>query len=147
MSPTAAIPSPTDAPSVGEVAYFTLWLRELDECHRAGLVSDEDYATQRAERLEELLLRPRYLWLAWLLATLPLAALVGGIVWFCTYDTQLAAISAALGALFGCAMLGRASAEKLRHTQLRDRIHILHILLAKDLLSAQELIAYEERMK
>ena len=148
MSPTAAIPSsPTDAPSVGEVAYFTHWLRELDECHRAGLVTPEDHATQRAERLSEILLRPRHLWLAWLVAILPLAALTGGTVWLCTHDLQRAALSAGLGALFGCAMLGRASAEKMRQYQLRNRLHILHTLLAQDLLTAQELIAYEERMK
>ena len=147
MNQSATIPLPTDAPCVGEVAYYTTWLRELDECHTAGLVSTEDYALQRAERLEETLIRPRHIWLAWVLATLPLAAIVGGIVWFCTHDWQRAAMSAGLGALFGCAMLGHACAEKMRQSQLRDRIIIIRTLLAHGLISADELIGYEERMQ
>ena len=146
MRHSKEIPPGTDAPRAGEVAYFTTWLRELDELHAAGLVTTEDYSSQRAERLHEILLRPRYLWLAWLLATLPLAALVGGIVWVCTTEWQRTALSAGLAALFGCAMLGRACAEKMRQIQLRDRLDILRALLAHDLITAQELIQYEEQM-
>ncbi len=146
MSQSATIPLPIDAPCVGEVAYYTTWLRELDECHTAGLVSTEDYFVQRAERLEEILLRPHHIWLAWILATLPLATLVGGIVLFYTHNWHRAGLAAGLGALFGCAMLGHACAEKMRHSQLLDRIKILRTLLAHDLISAEELIRYEERM-
>src|SRR5690349_10626082 len=56
---TANPPTP-----VGSIAHIIQWLRELEECRKGGLVTDEDYALERAEKLSALLDRHHSLWLA-----------------------------------------------------------------------------------
>ena len=123
-----------------------MWLRELDECRRGGLVADEDFAFQRAEKLDELLVKPRRLWLGWVLAGLPLALVAGGLAWWFTEDWRRVALGAGITGAWGVAALGRLAREHLRHVQLRERLGILRELLEHDLVSAEEFSAFEERL-
>lgn len=128
------------------MAHFTMWMRDLDECRRGGLVSDEDFAFQRAEKLDELLVKPRRLWLGWVLAGLPLAVAAGSIAWLATGNWMKVALGAGVAGVWGVSALGRMAREHLRNMQLGERLGILRELLEHDLLSAEEFSAFEERM-
>ena len=145
-STDAAILSQHAKPAGGEVAHFTMWMRDLDECRRGGLVSDEDFAYQRAEKLDELLVRPRRLWLGWVLAGLPLAVVAGSLAWLATENWMKVALATIIACVWGVSALGRMACEHLRHVQLRERLGILRELLEHDLVSAEEFSAFEERL-
>ncbi len=145
-STDAAIQNPPAGPVRGAAGYFLLWLRELDECHRGGLVGIEDFAFQRAEKLNELLVKPRGLWLGWVLAGLPLALAAGGLAWWLTKDWRKVALGAAIAGVWGVSSLGRMACEYLRNVQLRERLGILRELLADELVSAEEFSEFEERL-
>ena len=71
-------------------------LRELEENRLVGILRDEDYGSQRAERFN-LLLRPmRGLWLAELLGAALVGAPAGALIWFLTgqqyYTIGIAAV-------------------------------------------------------
>ena len=123
-----------------------MWMRDLDECRRGGLVSDEDFAYQRAEKLDELLVRPRRLWLGWVLAGLPLAVVAGSLAWLATENWMKVALATIIACVWGVSALGRMACEHLRHVQLRERLGILRELLEHDLVSAEEFSAFEERL-
>lgn len=123
-----------------------MWMRDLDECRRGGLVSDEDFAYQRAEKLDELLVRPRRLWLGWVLAGLPLAVVAGSLAWLATENGMKVALATGVAGVWGVSALGRMACEHLRHVQLRERLGILRELLEHDLVSAEEFSAFEERL-
>ena len=123
-----------------------MWMRDLDECRRGGLVSDEDFAYQRAEKLDELLVRPRRLWLGWVLAGLPLAVVAGSLAWLATENWMKVALATIIVCVWGVSALGRMACEHLRHVQLRERLGILRELLEHDLVSAEEFSAFEERL-
>lgn len=146
ISTDAAILSPQAEPAGGAVADLTMWLRDLDECRRGGFLADEDFAYQRAEKLDELLVKPRRLWLGWVLAGLPLAVVAGSLAWLATANWMKVAMGAGIAGVWGLSALGRMTCEHLRHVQLRERLGILRELLAHDLVSAEEFSAFEERL-
>ena len=148
MTTTEAISVPAAHPGPGSrsIAYIVQWLRELEECRIGGLITDEEYAVERAEKLSELLCAHRRLWVAPIVAAGSPAALFGNIVWMASMDWQLSLLAAALGGLFGLVMLARPCRDSLRTTQIRDRLTTLNALLSLDLVTADEFIIYEDRL-
>lgn len=122
------------------------WLRELEECRVGGLVSDEDYAYQRAEKFAMLLRPARCLWIAPATGALLAAAPAAAILWFLTEDWRIAGGIGLLAGAWGFLALGRLLREKFAELQLRDRRRILVALLDSDLLTASEFADYEERL-
>ena len=122
------------------------WLRELEECRIGGLVTDEDYGYQRAEKFS-LLLRPmRWLRLASLTGTVLLGAPSAALIWFLTQDWRITAGIAVLAGVWGFMALGRVLREKFIELQLREGRKILLALLENDLLTASEFSDYEDRL-
>jgi hypothetical protein len=128
------------------VAHIVQWLNELEECRAGGLISDEDYAMERAEKLSELLCQHRALWMAPIVAAGSVGILVGCAFWVGYGDLQITLTAGALGALFGLIMLAQIFRENMKTWQIRERLEILNALLAHDLLSADEFLMYEERL-
>jgi hypothetical protein len=62
-------------------------------------------------------------------------------------DWQLTAVASGLAALFGVVMLAHPCRESLKEKQIHDRLDSLNALLALDLISADEFLAYEERLQ
>jgi hypothetical protein len=146
MNQVMATPSaPADGYSRA-TAFLVTWLRDLEDLHQGGLLSDEDYAVQRAEKLSELLCEHRHLWMASVVAAGCLGAVGASVTWMCTMDWQLTGLGAGLAALFGIVMLARPCRETLKQSQIRDRLDSLNALLAMDLITADEFIVYEERL-
>ena len=127
-------------------ALVVTWLRDLEECRQGGLLSDEDYAVQRAEKLAEILCEHRHLWVAPVVAAGAVGAVGGSVAWMCSMNWQLTAVGAGLAALFGLVMLAHPCREGLKEKQIRERLESLNALLAMDLISADEFLAYEERL-
>ena len=122
------------------------WFRELEECRIGGLVPDEDYGYQRAEKLASLLRPVRGLWLTVLVGAALIGAPAGALIWFLTKDWRFAAGIGALSAAWGSMSLGRAFLESFTELQLRERRDILIALLENDLLTASEFADYDERL-
>ena len=122
------------------------WLRELEECRIGGLVTDEDYAYQRAEKLAALLRPTRCLWLASFAGALVVGAFAGAVTWQFTRDWRAAGGVAAVAGVWGLTSLGRALREKFIELQLRGRRKILVALLENDLLTASEFADYDDRL-
>ena len=133
-------------PGKRSIAYVVQWLRELEECRVGGLVTAQEYAVERAEKLAEILCKHRRLWLAPLGAAWSIGAIVASVVWMATMDWQMTGLAAALGGLFGLVVLARPCRDRLKHIQICDRLEILTALLSYDLVSADEFIVYEERL-
>jgi hypothetical protein len=125
---------------------FVTYLRELEECRIGGLVSDEDYAYQRAEKLAALLRPTRFLWIASLIGGLLIGSLAGGTTWFFTRDWRATAGVAGVAGMWGLTSLGRVMREKFIELQLRERRKILVALLENDVLSASEFADYDDRL-
>jgi hypothetical protein len=136
-------PPPT-LPRGGE--QLVAWFRELEECRIGGLVTDEDYSYQRAEKFASLLRPTRGLWLAALLGATLIGALAGALTWWFTRDWRFTAGIGVLSAAWGSTSLGRALSEKFTELQLRGRRKILIALLENDLLTAAEFADYDERL-
>jgi len=122
------------------------WLRELEECRIGGLVTDEDYSYQRAEKLAALLRPTRCLWLASFAGALLVGALAGAITWLCTADWRPAAGVGSIAGIWGITSLGRLMREKFAEIQLRGRRKLLVALLENDLLTASEFADYDDRL-
>lgn len=135
------------APGGRSLQSIVEWLGELEECRVGGLISDEDYAIERAEKLSELLCRHRRLWLASVSAAGSMASFAGCAVWSAAGEWQITTVAAGLGALFGVAMLASPFREILKQTQIRERLTILNALLARDLITPDEFLVYEERLE
>ncbi len=144
MADAQPSPSPYALSRRGE--QMVAWLRELEECRIGGLVTDEDYGYQRAEKFAVLLRPMRCLWLAPVLGALLIGAPAGLSIWFLIHDWRFAAGIAALAGVWGGIALGRLLREKLIELQLRERRRILVALLDGDLLTANEFADYEERL-
>ena len=141
-----ANPSVLPLPGRRSAAYIVQWLRELEECRVGGLITDEEYSVERAEKLSELLCEHRYLWLAPVAASGTLAIIAGSIVWIGTMELQTSGLAAALAGLFGLVMLARPFRDNLKNRQIHERLDILNTLLSYDLVSSDEFIIYEERL-
>ena len=122
------------------------WLRELEECRIGGLVTDEDYSYQRAEKLAALLRPTRCLWLASFFGALLIGAFASAVTWQFTRDWRAAAGVAAVAGVWGLTSLGRVMREKFIELQLRGRRKILVALLENDLLTASEFADYDDRL-
>ena len=122
------------------------WLRELGECRAGGLVTDEEFGYQRAEKLDELLQPPRCLWIAAVLGGLAVAAVGAAATGWFTLDWRFTTLVALLSGVWGLTSLGRVFREKFIEIQLRDRMNTFVALLENDLITASELADYEERL-
>ncbi len=125
---------------------FVAYLRELTECWIGGLVTDEDYAYQRAEKLAALLRPTRFLWIASAIGGLVIGALAGPVTWHFTSDWRATAGVATVAGMWGLTSLGRLLREKFIELQLRERRKILVALLENDLLTATEFADYDDRL-
>ena len=128
------------------VSAIVEWLRDLEECWKGGLLSDEEYAIQRAEKMSELLCEHRYLWLAYVASAGSFGIVGCSAAWIYASDLQLATLAGCFAALFGVIMLARPCRENLKQAQIRERLDLLNALIALDLISADEFLAYEERL-
>ena len=146
MNEVAATPGAAQNGDHRSASFIVQWLRELEECREGGLLSDEEYAEQRAEKLAELLCQHRHLWVAWVAAAGSLAIVAGCVVWIARMDLQAATIAASISGFFGMIMLGRPCRDGLKQSQIRDRLHLLNTLLARDLITADEFITFEEQL-
>ncbi len=122
------------------------WLRELEECRIGGLVTDEDYAYQRAEKLAALLRPTRCLSLASIFGALLISAIAWAVTWQFTRDWRAAGGVAGIAGVWGLTSLGRLMREKFIELQLRGRRKILVALLENDLLTASEFADYDDRL-
>jgi hypothetical protein len=146
MNQLVATPGATQNADYRSAAFIVQWLHELEECRQGGFLSDEDYAVQRAEKLSELLCEHRYLWLAPVAASGSMAVVAGSVAWINRVDLQMAGALVSLAALFGMVMLARPCRDNLKQAQIRERLQVLNALLAMDLITSDEFLAYEERL-
>jgi hypothetical protein len=145
MTEVHAIHTPPPARARGGEP-LVAWLRELEECRIGGLVSDEDYSLQRAEKLTALLRPVRCLWLASLLGALLTAAPAAAAFWWYTHDWRFTSCIAVIAGAWGLGALGRLLREKFTELQLRGRRKTLVTLLENDLLIAAEFADFDERL-
>jgi hypothetical protein len=141
-------PSPKrDAgPSARTAAYYIEWVGELSDLHRAGMLNDEDFAYQRAERLEELMDTPRRRWLGWIRIGVPLAGIAGATAWWFTNDLLAVGAACLIVVLCVFAALGRLARERKHHLTLKERSDILYELLCEGLITSEEFLAFDERL-
>ncbi len=121
-------------------------LRELEEHRICGLVADEDYARQRAERLRPLTRPLPGLWLAALLGVPLVGAPAGVMLRLIAHDDRCAFVIAVLAGAWGILSLGRVLQEKCAELFSRGRRRILVALLDDDLLTASEFAEHEQRL-
>lgn len=140
----ASRPPPSARTRGGE--QFVAYLRDLTESWIGGLVTDEDYAYQRAEKLASLLRPARCLWFASLVGGLLIGAVAGAATWQFTGDWRATAGVATVAGMWGLTSLGRLIREKFIELQLRERRRIFLALLENDLLTASELADYDDRL-
>jgi hypothetical protein len=144
---TYAQSSPSTASALSRSGELMLgWMRELEECRIGGLVTDEEYSYQRAEKFAALLRPTRCLWLASLLGMALVAAPASALIWFLTKDPQYAAAIGVLAGAWGLLALGRLLREKTTEFQLTERRNILVALLENDLLTVGEFADYDDRL-
>lgn len=122
------------------------WLRELEECRIGGLVTDEDYAYQRAEKFSALLRPVRGLSVASIGGALLISAIAWAATWHFSHDWRAAGGVAVLAGVWGVTSLGRAFREKCTELQLRGRRRIFLALLENDLLTASEFADFDDRL-
>jgi hypothetical protein len=146
MSASQSATSNPSAPAGSSVAYIIQWLRELEECRKGGLVTDEDYAIERAEKLSELLEQHQGLWLATFFAFVPVAAAAAGLGWWLRPDWQSAATAGGLAGVVSLLTLSGMVRERMKHSKARERLSTLRTLLEHDLISTDEFVVYEERL-
>ena len=145
MSHTATFPA-SDAKRTRACDHFVTWLRELEECRAGGLVSDEDFGLQRAEKLDELFDPPRFLGFASVLGAAIVGGFGGAVTWWFTRDLRFTALAVVLADVWGLTSLGRIFREKFIELQLNGRMKILIALLEHDLITAVEFSSYEEQL-
>lgn len=131
-------------PSARTPAFYLEWIGELKILHQAGMLDDEDFSYQRAERLHQLLDLPRRSWLGWIRVGVPLAGLSGATAWWFSGDQMVLVSAAAIVVLCVLAALGRFSRERRAHLTPKQRTKILYDLLADDLISSEEFLAFDE---
>ena len=144
MSRHAVIPSSPKTPRAARGEALVGWLRELNELHQGGLITDEDFALLRAEQLDELLSPPRCVWTGRLLGMLLMGAAGTAGTWWLSQDWRHTAAVGALSALWGVLSLGRVLREKLIELQLRNRRRVLLALLEEDLIDSNEFADFDE---
>jgi cytochrome c-type biogenesis protein CcmH/NrfG len=131
---------------VNSYAYYITWLQELTELRAAGLISDEEYALSRAERVEHLFEQPGRPWMKWLIAGIPTALAASAVAVYFTGDVTMIAFGAGVAALCILAAVGTFSRIRAEHLMGAQRLEILRTLLERDLISADEFAAFEHRI-
>ena len=107
-------------------------LRALEENRICGLVTDEDYLRQRAEKFRAL--------------TRLLGVPAGALIWLLTHDERCAFAIAVLAGAWGILSIGRMLQEECTELCSRGRRKILVALLDNDLLTASEFAEPEQRL-
>lgn len=121
-------------------------LRELEESHISGLVAEEDYVRQRAEKLGTFLRPMGGLWLAEILGGALIGPPLGTLIWLFTQQQYYTTAISVVGGMWGFTSLGRVLREKFAELRSRGRRKILIALLDNDLLTASEFAEYEDRL-
>jgi|GEM_PF-5937264 len=143
-SPETKTSSVAGPPSARSAAFYLDWIGELKQLHEAGMLDDEDFAYQRAERLHQLLNTPRRGWLGWIRVGVPLSLLAGGAGWWFSQDWMVAEAAGGIFLLCVLAALARYHRERRFHLTPKERTQILYDLLAEDLITSEEFLAYDE---
>jgi hypothetical protein len=121
-------------------------LRALEENRICGLVTDEDYLRQRAEKFRALTRPVPGMWLAALLGVPLLGVPAGALIWLLTHDEPCAFVIAVLAGAWGILSIGRVLQEECTELCSRGRRKILVALLDNDLLTASEFAEHEQRL-
>ena len=121
-------------------------LRGLEEARICGLVSEEDYSRQRAEKLRALTRPMPGIWIAALLGVPLLGGPAGALIWLLTQDERYTFAIGVLAGAWGILSLGRAIQEKCTELSSRSRRKTLVALLDNDLLTANEFAEYEHQL-
>lgn len=121
-------------------------LRALEENRICGLVTDEDYLRQRAEKFRALTRPVPGMWLAALLGVPLLGVPAGALIWLLTHDEPCAFAIAVLAGAWGILSIGRMLQEECTELCSRGRRKILVALLDNDLLTASEFAEHEQRL-
>jgi hypothetical protein len=121
-------------------------LRALEENRICGLVTDEDYLRQRAEKFRTLTRPVPGMWLAALLGVPLLGVPAGALIWLLTHDEPCAFAIAVLAGAWGILSIGRVLQEECTELCSRGRRKILVALLDNDLLTASEFAEHEQRL-
>jgi|688.fasta_scaffold13299_2 hypothetical protein len=121
-------------------------LRALEENRICGLLTDEDYLRQRAEKFRALTRPVPGMWLAALLGVPLLGVPAGALIWLLTHDEPCAFAIAVLAGAWGILSIGRVLQEECTELCSRGRRKILVALLDNDLLTASEFAEHEQRL-
>jgi hypothetical protein len=121
-------------------------LRALEENRICGLLTDEDYLRQRAEKFRALTRPVPGMWLAALLGVPLLGVPAGALIWLLTHDEPCAFAIAVLAGAWGILSIGRVLQEECTELCSRGRRKILVALLDNDLLNASEFAEHEQRL-
>ena len=121
-------------------------LRALEENRICGLVTDEDYLRQRADKFRTLTRPVPGMWLAALLGVPLLGVPAGALIWLLTHDEPCAFAIAVLAGAWGILSIGRVLQEECTELCSRGRRKILVALLDNDLLPASEFAEHEQRL-
>jgi hypothetical protein len=135
------------SPRKNSVAYYVDWLQELSELHSAGMVSDEDFAFSRAERLDALFHRRPKPWRKWLWAGVPAALATGGVGAHLAQALEPLMVGAAVSTLCILAAVGTHSRVMASTLDFDKKLSVLRDLLARDLVSADEFSDFEQRIR
>ena len=121
-------------------------MRALEENRICGLLTDEDYLRQRAEKFRALTRPVPGMWLAALLGVPLLGVPAGALIWLLTHDEPCAFAIAVLAGAWGILSIGRVLQEECTELCSRGRRKILVALLDNDLLTASEFAEHEQRL-
>jgi hypothetical protein len=121
-------------------------LRALEENRICGLLTDEDYLRQRAEKFRALTRPVPGMWLAALLGVPLLGVPAGALIWLLTHDEPCAFAIAVLAGAWGILSIGRVLQEECTELCSRGRRKILVAILDNDLLTASEFAEHEQRL-
>ncbi len=146
MSASRSIQLPVLPQEDDAFIFFVSWFCELEQLHHGGMIDDEDYAYQRAEKLAELMNCPRRPWLAWVYIGLPITLIGAALTWQLLANIELSAALFGAGSLCSLAALSRRSRERFANLRNKDRLLILRELLATDLLTCAEFSDCEEQL-
>lgn len=127
-------------------AHYVVWLQELADLQKGGMVSDEEYALSKAERLEHLfdpLVRP---WRKWVFGALPLVLFIGGALSYLEQRLDPLLSAGMVAVLCVMAAIGVHSRVLSEHMTKSERLTVIRELLARDLITSEEFAAFEHRI-
>ncbi len=134
------------APGKKSEAHYVVWLQELADLHAGGMVTDEDFALSKAERLEHLfdpLVRP---WRKWIFGALPLVLLIGGALSYLEQRLDPLVSAGMVATLCVIAAIGVHSRVLSENMTQSERLTVIRELLARDLITSDEFAVFEHRI-